>query len=61
MENDTDISKSIRQKKSFAIRISYFTGGIINTYRQYLIGELDCPLNEISMEIASMITNKELQ
>ena len=61
MENDPDIPKSIRKKNSFAIRISYFTGGIVNAYRQYLTGELDCSLNDISMEIASMIINTELQ
>ena len=60
MENDPDIPQYIREKSGFAIRVSYFTGGIVNAYRQWLTGELDCSLNDISMEIASMITESEL-
>ncbi len=61
MENDPDIPLHIREKNSFAIRVSYFTGGIVNAYKQWLVGELDCSLNDISMEIASMISETELK
>ena len=60
MENDPDIPQYIREKCSFAIRVSYFTGGIVNAYKQWLMGELNCPLNDISMEIASMISGSDL-
>lgn len=60
MENDPDIPEYIREKSSFAIRVSYFTGGIVNAYRQWLTGELDCSLNDISMEVAAMITETDL-
>lgn len=60
MKNDPDIPEYIREKKSFSIRVSYFTGGIVNAYKQWLIGELDCSLNDISMEIALMITETDL-
>jgi len=60
MENDPDIPQYIREKSSFAIRVSYFTGGIVNAYKQWLTEELDCSLNDISMEIASMITETDL-
>ncbi len=60
MENDPDIPQYIREKSSFAIRVSYFTGGIVNAYKQWLTGELDCSLNDISMEIASMIAGADL-
>ncbi len=60
MENDPDIPQYIREKSSFAIRVSYFTGGIVNAYKQWLTGKLDCSLNDISMEIASMIAGADL-
>ena len=60
MENDPDIPQYIREKSSFAIRVSYFTGGIVNAYKQWLTGELTCSLNDISMEIASMIAGADL-
>ena len=60
MKNDPDIPEYIREKKRFSIRVSYFTGGIVNAYKQWLIGELDCSLNDISMEIALMITETDL-
>jgi len=60
MENDPDIPQYIREKSSFAIRVSYFTGGIVNAYKQWLTGKLDCSLNDISMEIAAMITETDL-
>ncbi len=60
MENDPDIPQYIREKSSFAIRVSYFTGGIVNAYKQWLAGELDCSLNDISMEVALMITETDL-
>lgn len=59
MENDPDIPQYIREKNSFAIRVSYFTGGIVNAYKQWLVGKLDCSLNDISMEVAAMITDAE--
>ena len=60
MENDPDIPEYIREKSSFAIRVSYFTGGIVNAYKQRLTGELDCSLNDIPMEIASVIAESDL-
>ena len=59
MENDPDIPQYIREKSSFAIRVSYFMGGIVNAYKQWLVGKLDCSLNDISMEVAAMITDAE--
>lgn len=60
MENDPDIPEYIRAKKSFAIRVSYFTGGIVNAYKQWLIGELDCAVNDIAMEVAALVTETDL-
>ncbi len=57
---DPDIPQYIRDKKNFAIRISYFTGGIVNTYKQWLMGKLNCSLNDISMEVASLISETDL-
>jgi len=61
MENDPDIPQHIREKSSFAIRVSYFTGGIVNAYKQWLTGELNCSLNDISMEVAAMISGADLR
>ena len=61
MENDPDIPQYIREKKSFSIRVSYFTGGIVNTYKQWLLDKLDCSLNDISMEVAALLTESELR
>lgn len=60
MENDPDIPQYIREKNSFAIRVSYFTGGIVNAYKQWLTGGLDCSLNDISMEVAALISETDL-
>jgi len=61
MEEDSDIPHYIKEKNNFKIRVSYFTGGIVNAYKQWLTGELKCSLNDISMEIALMITETELK
>lgn len=60
MMNDPDIPKYIREKKSFAIRVSYFTGGIVNAFKQWLTGKLDCTLNDISLEVSSLISETDL-
>ena len=60
MLNDQEIPKGIREKKSFAIRVCYFTGGIVNTFKQWLLGKLDCSLNDIAMEVSLLITQVNL-
>lgn len=60
MMNDPDIPQYIRDKKSFAIRVCYFSGGIVNTVKQWFYDELDCSLNDIFTEIATLISETDL-
>ena len=53
--NSPEIPESLRNSKYFAVRINFFIGGIINTYCQWLTGELDCSLDDIAEGIARMI------
>lgn len=50
-----DLPEEIRQSPSLAIRIHFFTGGIMNTYQQWAEGNLECSLDEISQDIARFI------
>lgn len=61
MQKDPDIPQYIKDKKSYMIRTNYFTGGIVNVYKQWLLGKLDCSLNDISMEIALLISENDLK
>lgn len=51
-----DIPENIRQSNMFRIQISFFIGGILNTYQQWLQGNLDCSVEEIMEQIANLIT-----
>lgn len=53
--NSPEIPENLRSSKYFAVRINFFIGGIINTYCQWLTGELDCSLDDIAEGIARMI------
>lgn len=50
-----DLPDEVRKDPSVTIRISYFAGGIANTYRDYLSKEKYPALENISQEISSMI------
>ena len=52
-----DIPESIRQSPVFHIHIHFFIGGILNTYQQWLLGNLDCSVEEIMEQIANLITS----
>lgn len=52
-----EIPEHIRQSTAFKIHISFFIGGILNTYQQWMQGGLDCSTEEISKEIASLIAS----
>lgn len=53
----TEIPEEVRYSKMFSIRISFFIGGIINVYQQWLQGNLDCSLDEITKEISDTIVS----
>lgn len=53
--NDSSIPEYVRQSSFFYIHIHFFIGGIMNTYQQWTTGNLSCSLDEINLEIASII------
>ena len=53
--NSPEIPENLRSSKYFAVRINFFIGGIINTYCQWLTGDLDCSLDDIAEDIARTI------
>ena len=52
-----DIPEEIRRSTTFQIQITFFIGGILNTFQQWLQGNLECSPEEIMEQIASLILN----
>ena len=55
MINDSDIPEDMRHSKTVSLRICYFAGGIVNLYKQWFRGDLDCSLNDIAMEVSNLL------
>ena len=55
MINDSDIPEDMRHSKMVSLRICYFAGGIVNLYKQWFRGDLDCTLNDIAMEVSKLL------
>ena len=55
MLHDSDIRDDMRHSKMVSLRICYFAGGIVNLYRQWFRGDLDCTLNDIAMEVSKLL------
>lgn len=49
------IPEEIRRSNSFRIQITFFIGGILNTFLQWLQGNLACSTEEIMEQIANLI------
>ena len=45
----------IRQSSTYQIRVSFFIGGILNTYTQWMKGELPYSIDEIALEVGNML------
>ena len=56
MLSNTDIPDDLKSTKTVKLRISYFSGGIVNVYKQWFIGELACNLNDIALEISKLLS-----
>ena len=54
-----DLPLSFRNSQAFRIHIHFFIGGIINTYQQWVTGNLDCSAQEIVTQIATLIKKTE--
>ena len=55
MLNSSDIPEEMRHSKMLSIRVCYFAGGIVNLYKQWFRGDLDCSLNDIAMEVSKLL------
>ncbi len=55
MLNDSDIPENMRHSKMVSLRVCYFAGGIVNLYKQWFRGDLDCTLNDIAMEVSKLL------
>lgn len=55
LENDSDAPEHVKRSPEFFIRINFFAGGIINLYQVWFRGDMDCSLNEISLEMSKLI------
>ena len=55
MLHDSDIPDDMRHSKMVSLRICYFAGGIVNLYKQWFRGDLDCMLNDIAMEVSKLL------
>ena len=56
MMSDTDIPEYLKDSKMVNLRISYFSGGIINMYQDWFNGNLDCSLNDIALEVSKLLS-----
>ena len=57
--NAVDIPAHIRQSHAFMIQINFFIGGILNTYQQWIQGNLECSTEEIQRQVANLIIRVE--
>ena len=55
MINDSDIPDYMRHTPMVELRVAYFAGGIVNLYKQWFRGDLDCSLNDIAMEVSKLL------
>ena len=55
MLHDSDIPERIRHSKMVELRVAYFAGGIVNLYKQWFRGDLDCTLNDIALEVSRLL------
>ena len=55
MLHDSDIPDDMRHSKMVSLRICYFAGGIVNLYKQWFRGDLDCTLDDIAMEVSKLL------
>ena len=55
MLNNSYIPVDMRHTKTVRLRVYYFAGEIINLYKQWFRGDLDCTLNDIALEISRLL------
>ena len=56
MLSNTDIPDDLKSTKTVKLRILYFSGGVVDVYKQWFMGELACNLNDIALEISKLLS-----
>ncbi|MBT1169624.1 TetR-like C-terminal domain-containing protein [Bifidobacterium sp. SO4] len=56
MIGDAAIPAAIRERRSYVLRVNYFAGGIVNLYKLWFAGSLDCSMDDISKEVGRMVS-----
>ena len=52
-----NIPQAVRESPTFHIHMTFFLGGLLNTYQQWLEGKLDCSVEDIMDHVAHLIVN----
>ena len=52
---ELNIPEEIRTSNRYKVQINFFIGGILNTYQQWILGNLACPPEEVLAHIAPLI------
>ncbi|MBQ9229143.1 MAG: TetR/AcrR family transcriptional regulator [Eubacterium sp.] len=62
MRNSSDIPEEFKSSAMFEIRIHFFAGGILSLYKNWLMGDIQSELNDISLDVAKILkeSSKEL-
>lgn len=50
-----DVSEIFKNKFEFEFSVRFFMGGVVDVYTQWLYGVIDCSLDELTDQLASMI------
>ena len=53
--NAIELPDNIEDINLFKIRCNFFVGGIVNTYQQWLRGDLNCSIDEMTKEMVIII------
>ncbi len=60
MEKDQSIPLEVRESKAFKLRIYYFAGGLTTLYCKWFMGEFNCSLFDIPLEVSKIFSSMTL-
>lgn len=55
MKTDKSIPKKVKESNSFKIRLNIFASGMMHMYERWFKNELNCDLNDLSIEMSKII------
>ena len=53
--NDEKLPESLRHSRRFQLRVRFFAGGVVDMYREWITGEADCTLEEMTNELMGIV------